>query len=479
MQFSRRGGKAPAAGRIKMRLKKYRPTNILICIVLVITFIISGCSDEKETEITQSSDPIEQEMENIEYFSDMLKSWEIFTKEVSNSDGDPERDPFATAARDAIAGEATYKKTEICVLCPQDHADDYKRMAGEFKWQFADDERYSIDITIITDENSRQMADVFIYDDSSLEKLVSEGKVVKVNDKLRNYSMSSDTAESIRSCTFREKQYGFPMSSCKSKVLVYDKRVFSEDETENIDTIIKTASLKQKSLYYNIGDPVTSAGIFLAAGCEPIFDGKNQVIGYDNENGVNAVKALCRLSSYQGKGLICSGGIDRIQTGFADGSICAAVIDGSDTVNVKKAIGDENTGIAPLPSVEIAGEMKKIHSFYGYDVLGVDPRSKYPFTAQLFAYYISRPRSQIGMYYSVGSIPSVDVSEYYAITADPLYSAVEAQKEQMHVRYSVISNSFISRINKSMMLTEIVESKGNISDDRIQTFMKSVSDKNN
>lgn len=446
---------------------KYR----LLCIITAGLCMLGGCSfNDKANDETVSPDPIENEMSNREYLSSMLKSWEIFNKAAENADGDPEREPLRSAIIEAVASEAANKNIEITLSCRADQINEYKRMAGEFKWIYAADDQYHIEIKIVSDDSSKN-ADVFFFSDNSLNELVSEGKVAKVNDKLRYFTAHMASADSIRACTFREKQYGFPMSSSKGDIMVYDKRFYSDDEIYELEKMIEKADSSSKSVFYPISDPYFSAGIFLAAGCEPVFDGKTQVIGYNTDEGLSASHTICSLAKYQGKGLLCSGDIETLQSSFKSGKICAAIITGDNADYICSALGEENTGIAPLPSVMINNEPVAINSFSGFEIAGINPRSKYPFTAQLFAYYISRPRSQIGMYYALGTIPSVDVSEYLAIAEDPLFEAVNTQAENSHIRPETISGDFIKKIEKSGLLTKLLEMKEKPDDNRIKSLL--------
>ena len=418
----------------------------IMCLISAVLCLFCGCSiGNNAADDAAAPDPIENEMSNREYLSSMLKSWEIFNKAADNADGDPEREPLQSAIIEAVASEAANKRIEITLSCRQDQINEYKRMAGEFKWIYAADDKYHIEINIVPD-NDPKKTDIFFFSDNSLNTLVTEGKLAKINDKLKSFSLHSDSNESIRACNYREKQYGFPMSSCKGDIMVYQ-----------------------------LSDPYFSAEIFLAAGCEPVFDGKSQVIGYNTDEGLSAAHTICALAGYEGKGLMGSGDINALQNGLKSGKICAAIITADQIDVVKKAIGEDNTGIAPLPSVMIEKESVPMHSFSGFEIVGIDPKSKYPFTSQLFAYYISRPRSQIGMYYAMGTIPSVDVSEYLAIAQDPLFAAVSEQAEYSHIRPETISNDFIQKIEKSGALNNMVASGEKPDDNNLKDLLDELS----
>ena len=447
----------------------------IMCLISAVLCLFCGCSNgNNAANDAAAPDPIENEMSNREYLSSMLKSWEIFNKAADNADGDPEREPLQSAIIEAVASEAANKRIEITLSCRQDQINEYKRMAGEFKWIYAADDKYHIEINIVPD-NDPKKTDIFFFSDNSLNTLVTEGKLAKINDKLKSFSLHSDSNESIRACNYREKQYGFPMSSCKGDIMVYDKRFYSDDEIFQLEEMIKKASAARKSFFYQLSDPYFSAEIFLAAGCEPVFDGKSQVIGYNTDEGLSAAHTICALAGYEGKGLMGSGDINALQNGLKSGKICAAIITADQIDVVKKAIGEDNTGIAPLPSVMIEKESVPMHSFSGFEIVGIDPKSKYPFTSQLFAYYISRPRSQIGMYYAMGTIPSVDVSEYLAIAQDPLFAAVSEQAEYSHIRPETISNDFIQKIEKSGALNNMVASGEKPDDNKLKDLLDELS----
>ena len=195
----------------------------IMCLISAVLCLFCGCSiGNNAADDAAAPDPIENEMSNREYLSSMLKSWEIFNKAADNADGDPEREPLQSAIIEAAASEAANKRIEITLSCRQDQI-------NEYKWIYAADDKYHIEINIVPD-NDPKKTDIFFFSDNSLNTLVTEGKLAKINDKLKSFSLHSDSNESIRACNYREKQYGFPMSSCKGDIMVYDRRFYSDDE---------------------------------------------------------------------------------------------------------------------------------------------------------------------------------------------------------------------------------------------------------
>ena len=139
-------------------------------------------------------------------------------------------------------------------------------------------------------------ADVILCKDSELAETIASGNAAIINDNIKKMVETANTEEAIRSCTFNNKLYGIPAFLDSGYYLIYDKRVFTAEEIQNLDKMIQIANKKAKNIAYLIDDPYYSSGIFLAAGCRLENDGKTQIIDYNNEN--DYLSALCLSGSW-------------------------------------------------------------------------------------------------------------------------------------------------------------------------------------
>lgn len=444
----------------------------------------SGCSKaQDDTEAVSDSVRMENEIENRDYLNSLMKSWEIFNAAAQKHDADMDGETMINAVKEAITSEAPQHRVTITLACEPEMAAEYHRLAGEFKWLYANDDRYRIEVEILSQgvgcdnlNDPKNSADVFFYDDTMVDQAIANGAVARINDHMKAFSSDFNTADSISACTINGKQYGFPLSAAGGEVLIYDKRIFGSD-ISSLEQMIAKANASGKGILYALGDPYYSAGVFMAAGCKPLNDGNMQIIDYNTDAGLAAAGTINRLAQYQGKGLKCDGRNDEVAEGFASGTLCAAITDSDNLPAIRLAIGEENTGIASLPTVRINDKDTQLHSFAGFDLVGVNPYSEFPFTAQLFAYFISNPRSQVGLYYSTGKIPAMDLSEYTAITEDALCKAMQDQAPFAHIRHTTISAEFLSDLSLQNSLSQLVSSHGKCSKEQITTLLSAIPEK--
>ena len=106
-----------------------------------------------------------------------------------------------------------------------------------------------------------------------------------------------------------------------------------------------------------------------------------------------------------------------------------AGVDGSwNTVSDQEALGD-NFGAAKLPTIKVNGQDKQLISMFGYKLLGVNKNSKYPYTSQALAYYLSSEQCQKERMEQLGWGPSItSLVESDAVKNDECLKAVYAQQ---------------------------------------------------
>lgn len=464
-------------------------TKNIICFILATVigiFSLAGCTESTQKynifSENSESNKTEKAAENRDDLNSIMKSWKIFNEAVSGSSGELDSDTITEVIKQAMESEADNNRINIKLICSKARAEEYKSIAGEFVWLYADDRRFNLNIEIFTTEktsekninNPKSAPDIFFYNDSELETAVSSGAVARINDNLKKFDADTDIPESIKAFTMNDKLYGMPTASAEGTYLIYDKRIFGENDIDDLERMTNIAARYSKNVLYAIDDPNYSAGIFLAAGCTIENDGSMQTIDYNSKNGVVASKAMCEIAKRQGKGFIGSGDEDKIIVGFSNGTICAAITEKKTGLQVRNIIGEENTGIAKLPTMNIGGKKTQLHSFSSYEAVGVNPYSKFPFTSQLLAYYLSNERSQNAVYYACGALPAVSMNEYSDISHDVFYSAWNDQRLYEHLTSSTVSSEFYNMLSQKNIGREIVENNGNFSEEQLITYLSEI-----
>lgn len=467
-------------------MKNIKRIACIIMLILILVGSMYGCQNQPENQISDSessySNKMEKEAETLDEINSLLKSWEIFNKTCSEENSDMFSETLTEASKKAIASEADNQKIRLNLYCRGDLITAYKRFADSFRQFYSDPSRYTIEIKINASDDyfekyisdPEKEADVILCKDSELAETIASGNAAIINDNIKKMVETANTEEAIRSCTFNNKLYGIPAFLDSGYYLIYDKRVFTAEEIQNLDKMIQIANKKAKNIAYLIDDPYYSSGIFLAAGCRLENDGKTQIIDYNNENGFNAAKTICQLSACQDHGFIGVGNAQSVISGFSDGNICAAVIDSNYLSEIKKTIGEYNTGIAKLPEISINQQNVNLHSLYGFSTAVVNPHSAYPFTSQLFAYYLTSASSQQELYNYNGIIPSSKIYEYDYIINDPFYIAVMSQSEYSHIRTMTVGNHFSEDMESYNIAKIILEKNGNLSDEQLRNLLEEI-----
>ena len=229
-------------------------------------------------------------------------------------------------------------------------------------------------------------ADVFCYSNDQLIPLLRVGALAKLggifldNVKTEN-SEDSVASGSIAYGTADEKVYGYPYASDNGYFMFYDKSVITDEQVGSLESIISVCETKNKKIAWAVDVPWYTAGWFFAFGCDysveydynDNYKEKNIEISLNNEGGINACKAMSKLTSskaFSGK----STDNEKIITGFTTKSTAVAVSGTWNAPQIKKILG-ENYGVCKLPTVNVNGQDVQLSSFKGYKLFGVNPHS--------------------------------------------------------------------------------------------------------
>ncbi len=393
--------------------------------------------------------------------------------------------------KDQMAQEASKAggTIELKMWCSSDDRDFEKGLAEDFKTKFSDS-RYTINIKTITKgeadaggaviEAPKKAADVFSFADDQLSSLLKAGAIAEVAPYYANNVKAENGDDAITVSSSNNKLYAFPKTSDNGYFLYYDKRIFSDADVADMDTMVKKAAEKGKSVYFNMGNAWYETGFFFAAGCTIKYENGTQTATLGTPEGLNAAKAMCHIAESEGKGFSGSpgqiGDNAYVAQGFDEGSLAAAVIGTWMGPAIKKAIGAENVGAAKLPTVLMDGKQVQLHSFGGYKLLGVNVFSEFSFSAQTLAYFLGSEASQVKRYETRGLIPTNSVAaQKDTIKTDPAFKAIEDQKAFAHPQGSSVSGVYWGS-GVASIGGDIVTAKGAISDTDLQNKLKAVQD---
>ncbi len=294
-------------------------------------------------------------------------------------------------------------------------------------------------------------ADVFCYSNDQLVPLLRVGALAKLggifldNVKTEN-SEDSVASGSIAYGTADEKVYGYPYASDNGYFMFYDKSVITDEQVGSLESIISVCETKNKKIAWAVDVPWYTAGWFFAFGCDysveydynDNYKEKNIEISLNNEGGINACKAMSKLTSskaFSGK----STDNEKIITGFTTKSTAVAVSGTWNAPQIKKILG-ENYGVCKLPTVNVNGQDVQLSSFKGYKLFGVNPHSGDKIVeAHKLAAFLSSEAMQAERFekHMVGPTNNAAAN---AVKDDVTFAALNAQKQFAKEQTSVPSS---------------------------------------
>lgn len=294
-------------------------------------------------------------------------------------------------------------------------------------------------------------ADVFCYSNDQLIPLLRVGALAKLggifldNVKTEN-SEDSVASGSVAYGTADEKVYGYPYASDNGYFMFYDKSVITDEQVGSLESIISVCETKNKKIAWAVDVPWYTAGWFFAFGCDysveydynDNYKEKNIEISLNNEGGINACKAMSKLTSskaFSGK----STDNEKIITGFTTKSTAVAVSGTWNAPQIKKILG-ENYGVCKLPTVNVNGQDVQLSSFKGYKLFGVNPHSGDKIVeAHKLAAFLSSEAMQAERFekYMVGPTNNAAAN---AVKDDVTFAALNEQKQFAKDQTSVPSS---------------------------------------
>lgn len=350
------------------------------------------------------------------------------------------------------------KGLELTVWGSAAQQETLKQMVAKFE-EANSETKYNIKVGICEEDmavsniapDPSAAADVFCYSNDQLIPLLRVGALAKLggifldNVKTEN-SEDSVASGSIAYGTADEKVYGYPYASDNGYFMFYDKSVITDEQVGSLESIISVCETKNKKIAWAVDVPWYTAGWFFAFGCDysveydynDNYKEKNIEISLNNEGGINACKAMSKLTSskaFSGK----STDNEKIITGFTTKSTAVAVSGTWNAPQIKKILG-ENYGVCKLPTVNVNGQDVQLSSFKGYKLFGVNPHSGDKIVeAHKLAAFLSSEAMQAERFekYMVGPTNNAAAN---AVKDDVTFAALNEQKQFAKDQTSVPSS---------------------------------------
>lgn len=358
---------------------------------------------------------------------------------------------FAGCGSDST-GDGTGEKVRLMVWSP---SEDQSRNSGEWLQTCCENfakEHPEWDITFVygvADEagaadavaqDADAGADVFMFANDTLTKMTDASALAKIGGKYREEIEGTNTQEVLDSLIMADDSgeeflYGVPFTT-NTWFMFYDKSVFSEEDVQNIDTMLEKGK---------VSFPFTNSwylpAFYLGNGCTLFGDGTDEEAGVDfgGENAVEVTDYLIDLMNNPNFTVDADGsGI----AGLRDGSISAMFTGSWDAAAIKEALGDD-MGVKALPSFTLNGEEKQMLAYAGSKAIGVNSNTEYPVQAIELAVYLGSAEAQQLHYELRNVVPcNTELLETEVIKNDEL---VTAQNDTFNK--TSILQPFVSKMN--------------------------------
>ena len=211
-------------------------------------------------------------------------------------------------------------------------------------------------------------ADVYMYVHDQQLRLITAGGLANLTEAYADQVKADNTQLAVDSVTHTDDElYGLPLAG-NTWFLYYDKRVFSEEDVKNLDTMLEKGKV---CLPFN---NAWNAGAFFL-GCGGTVFGEN---GRDAEAGIDfsgdnggymAARKMVELAQHPNAVI---GGLDAYMLAWGD---VDAVFSGYwDAATLKEVLGD-NLGIAMLPKFTVDGQEYQMTALSGTHCMGVNPNA--------------------------------------------------------------------------------------------------------
>lgn len=282
----------------------------------------------------------------------------------------------------APSGDQSKDKGEWLQTCCNAFAKMHPEYNIQFVYGVADEATAASQVA----QDPEASADVFMYANDNLPVLTDAQAAAKFGGIYADQIREMNSEAVVNSVTSDGFIYGVPTTT-NTWFMYYDKRVFSEEDVKNLDTMLEKGV---------VSFPFTNSwylpAFYVGNGCSLFEDGTVEEAGVDfaGEKAVEVTDYLIDLLANPNFVVDADGsGI----AGMRDGSINAMFSGSWEAGNIEEILGD-NMGIASLPTYTLNGEEKQMMSYAGSKAVGVNSSSKHMVAAIQLAIYLGSADAQ-------------------------------------------------------------------------------------
>ena len=323
-------------------------------------------------------------------------------------------------------------KTTITVMGPSEDLDDAQGawLKTECEAFAKEHTEWDIDFEYVTTSESeakdvvtkdpKAAADVYLFANDQIEALVKAKALAKLGGETAEYVKSSNSEAMAATVTYDGEIYAVPYTS-NTWFMYYDKRVFSEDDVKSLDTMLTKGKVSfpfDNGWYLN--------AFYAANGCTIYGDGTDKAAGYDFSGDKATAVTNYIVDLFANPNFVMDNNDGSLGlAGLKDGSINAYFNGNWNYQAVKDAIGEENVGVAALPTVNIGGKACQLKAFLGSKAVGVNPNCANQEIAVKLAAYLGSEDAQLSHFKLRGQSPvNTNLTTNTEVAADPVAAAM-------------------------------------------------------
>ena len=232
--------------------------------------------------------------------------------------------------------------------------------------------------------------DVYFFANDQLQTLIDANAIAKLGGETEDYVKKTNSGAIVDSVSVDGNVYGVPFTT-NTWFMYYDKRVFSEDDVKSLDTMLEKGKVS-----FPFDNGWYLASFYAANGCTIFGDGTDASKGYDfgGDNAVAVTKYIVDL--FNNKNFVMDNNEGSLGlAGLKDGSVNAYFNGNWNYDAVVKNLGEENVGVAALPTINVDGKDCQLKAFLGSKAIGVNPNCKNQEVAVKLAAYLGSEDAQL------------------------------------------------------------------------------------
>lgn len=327
--------------------------------------LLAGCGSTEATD-SSSSDSASTEVEDVEL-------------------------TLMTPAEDQDDANGNWAKTE-CEAFAAEHP--------EWNITFNYVQTSEADAKDVVVQDPTAAADVYMFANDQISGLVDANAIAELGGDAAKAVTDNNSATIAGTVTYKDAIYGVPYTS-NSWFMYYDKRVFSDDDVKNLDTMLEKGKVE-----FPLENAWYLAAFYAGNGCNFYGTDGTDESGTIDLSGDKATAVTKYLVDLVANPNFKVQGDSADITGLGNGDV-NAIFDGNwDYDSVVEALGEENVGCAVAPTFTLDGKDVQMKPFIGSKALGVNPNAKNQKAAVALAVYLGSEDAQKAHFDMRGQAPT-------------------------------------------------------------------------